>query len=193
MINPNLPEIKILNSKRKTLTGIGILTLVVGAIYYFLLNSYLHPKDEFAQHSPKETFVIFICGPIYVIMILYGVFRAFNPKPMIIINKDQLWWRVIGKKDYAIPWSEIIKFEYHKGKLGSNVRVFVNNPELYLSEKYSERPAQKKLIEKLGTHIMISAEFTEENSEGLYGTLQNYLDVVNGKPGAKIIPRMENF
>jgi hypothetical protein len=68
--------------------------------------------------------------------------------------------------------------------------VFVKNPERYYSEKFAERKGQERFAKKHGTHISISAELTEESGEELLAILQNYQDVVSGKPGAKIIPRM---
>jgi hypothetical protein len=190
MSTPFLPEIEITNSRRKSLILIGIITVLVGAVYAYLLNNYLNPEDEYKRHSTKELMVIYVCGPIYVILFFYGIYRAFNPKPSIKITKDFIWWHILGGKHYTIPWNQVTKFELKNALFGGNVRVFVKNPELFYSEKLAERKGQERFVKKHGTHIVISAELTEESGEELMAILQNYHDVVNGKPGAKIIPRM---
>jgi hypothetical protein len=191
MSTPFIPELEIKNSRRKSLIMIAIFAVVVGTIYAFLLNNYLNPGDAYKRHSAKELFVIYACGPIYVIMLFYGIYRAFKPKASIKITKDFVWWSVpFGNgKDYTIPWSQVTKLEAKNGWLGGNVRVFVQNPEYYYSEKSAERKGQEVFAKKHGTHIMISAELIEESAEELRAILQNYHDVVSGKPGAKIIPR----
>ena len=190
MATPFLPEIVITNSRRKSLILIAILAVVVGAVYAFLLNSYLNPEDTYKKHSSKELIVIYVCGPIYVFLLFRGIYRAFKPKPSIVINKDLIWWSVFGGKEVAIPWSQVTKFELKTGALGGSVRVFVKNPEHFYSEKLAERKGQEKFVAKNGTHLAVSAELTEESAEELMAILQNYYDVVNEKPGAKIIPRM---
>lgn len=174
---------------------IAIFAVVVGTIYGFLLNNYLDPEHAYKRHSGKELFVIYVCGPIYVIMLFYGIYRAFKPKVSIKITKDFIWWSVpFGKgQTYTIPWDQVTKFEAKKGWLGGSVRVFVHNPEHYYSANSAERKGQQAFASRNGTHIAISAELIGESAEELMAILQNYHDVVNGKPGAKIIPRMEMY
>src|ERR1700741_3919043 len=102
MSTPFIPELEITNSRRKSLIMLAIFAVVVGTIYAFLLNNYLNPEEAYKQHSGKELFVIYVCGPIYVVMLFYGIYRAFKPKASIKITGDFIWWSVFGNngKDY---------------------------------------------------------------------------------------------
>jgi hypothetical protein len=185
MANQNLPEISIVNSTKKSLVLIGIIALFVGAIYAYLITDYMQDEDP----SAKSQAVIFVCGPIYVFMLLWGINWAYHPKPVITLKEDYIWWSMPGGTVNMIPWTQIEKFESKHGTLGGAVRVFVKNPERYYSEKFAERRGQERYAAKHGTHISISAELTKESAEEVCAIIQNYFDVVNGKRGARVIPR----
>jgi hypothetical protein len=186
-----LPEVKIAYSLRKALIGIGILTALIGALYIYLIYDYLNTEES--RRTGNDVMVIFFGGPVYVILISLGIYKVYKRKPVIKINGDFIWWSLpFSSKDRLLPWDEIEKFEYRTGQfMGGGLDVFVKNPEKYFSEKSSERAGQKMIQKRTGTHIVIPVDLIDESGDELLSILRNYNDVVNGKPGAKIIPRMD--
>jgi hypothetical protein len=179
---PNIPEVNILSSPKKMLIYVGIGTLLIGALYAYFINDYIQ-KDE---PDAKLVTVIWICGPLYLAAIIWGINRAFIPKPVIQLKPDYISWGYLGGPENMFPWDEIAKFEMKPGS-ERQIGVFLKNPEKYFDDKMKR--GQGNLVQKYGTHIFISSEVTQASAEEILPVLNNYLDVVNGKPGAKLSHR----
>lgn len=185
----DIPDVNILSSPKKALIYIGIAALFVGALYAYFIYDYLHPEHKNVQDG-KETVVIFVCGPLYVAALIWGIDRAFHPKPVIQLKKNYITWGSFGTPQNMFPWSEIVKFEVKSGS-ERQILVLLKNPEKYFDDRAGIRRAQERLVEKYGTHVFISTELTQVTRDELLMILQNYLDVVHEKPGAKLMQRYD--
>lgn len=152
-------------NKNKIFLGIGISLLFVVAGYFI----YTTIADQQQRIDPRILKAVGILGIVFFgAMGGYGIKKAFDTSPGLIINKEGIFDNSSATKVGLVPWSVITGMKTEQIKSTKFILLFVENPENYISKANG----MKKLLlmgnlSMYGTPIAISTVMLQYDFDDL--------------------------
>jgi hypothetical protein len=164
------------------LSKIKVLSLIVAAFGFVAMGIWMVQLDaaEIESHrkfsSPAFIYTIGVLSIVFFGFCgLWGVKKAFDKKPGLVLNSVGIFDNSSGISVGAIPWSEITGFSIFEIQNQKMLVVKVLDPDKYINNANAfKRMINKANFKMCGSSIVISSNALKVNFNELLNTCNQY-------------------